>query len=132
MHRARLVLNKLNPIIPNAGDNVRFGTWLLRQNVSKIAVSPQTKYYSAAAAAEPFLNGSSSAYVEEMYNAWLADPKSVHVVCICSSLVLCILISVLIIVFLAVVGCFLQVLLLRSGSWTGVQQSTKSCGAQKQ
>ncbi|KAL0266421.1 UNVERIFIED_CONTAM: hypothetical protein PYX00_008957 [Menopon gallinae] len=79
MHRARLVLNKLTPIVPNAGDNARFGAWLLRHNVGKIAISPQTKYYSAAAAAEPFLNGSSSAYVEEMYNAWLADPKSVHV-----------------------------------------------------
>jgi len=31
-------------------------------------------------AAEPFLNGSSSAYVEEMYNAWLANPQSVHAV----------------------------------------------------
>ena len=29
-------------------------------------------------AAEPFLNGSSSNYVEEMYSAWLEDPKSVH------------------------------------------------------
>ena len=28
--------------------------------------------------AEPFLNGTSSTYVEEMYDAWLADPKSVH------------------------------------------------------
>ena len=33
---------------------------------------------SAALAAEPFLNGSSSNYVEEMYTAWLSDPKSVH------------------------------------------------------
>ncbi|KAK3858902.1 hypothetical protein Pcinc_034936 [Petrolisthes cinctipes] len=32
----------------------------------------------SALAAEPFLNGSSSNYVEEMYNAWLHDPKSVH------------------------------------------------------
>ena len=27
---------------------------------------------------EPFLNGSSSIYVEEMYKAWLKDPNSVH------------------------------------------------------
>lgn len=33
---------------------------------------------AAAAAAEPFLSGSSSVYVEEMYAAWLEDPKSVH------------------------------------------------------
>jgi 2-oxoglutarate dehydrogenase E1 component len=27
---------------------------------------------------EAFLNGSSTAYIEEIYNAWLHDPKSVH------------------------------------------------------
>ena len=32
----------------------------------------------ATAAQEPFLSGSSSNYVEEMYNAWLENPKSVH------------------------------------------------------
>lgn len=30
------------------------------------------------AAAEPFLNGSSSIYIEEMYNAWQQDPSLVH------------------------------------------------------
>lgn len=34
--------------------------------------------YATSASAEPFLNGSSSIYVEEMYNSWLEDPKSVH------------------------------------------------------
>lgn len=34
--------------------------------------------HSASVAAEPFLNGSSAVYVEEMYNAWLENPKSVH------------------------------------------------------
>lgn len=34
----------------------------------------------STAAAEPFLNGSSGAYVEEMYNAWLQNPASVHAV----------------------------------------------------
>ena len=29
-------------------------------------------------ASEPFLNGTSSNYVEEMYIAWLENPKSVH------------------------------------------------------
>ena len=33
---------------------------------------------NAAAAAESFLSGSSSVYVEEMYEAWSYDPKSVH------------------------------------------------------
>lgn len=39
----------------------------------------QQKTFSTAAA-EPFLNGNSSAYVEEMYNAWLQNPSSVHAV----------------------------------------------------
>ncbi|XP_055079996.1 oxoglutarate (alpha-ketoglutarate) dehydrogenase a (lipoamide) isoform X1 [Periophthalmus magnuspinnatus] len=34
--------------------------------------------YSAPVASEPFLNGTSSNYVEEMYFAWLENPKSVH------------------------------------------------------
>lgn len=29
-------------------------------------------------AAEPFLNGTSSVYIEEMYAAWLEDPQAVH------------------------------------------------------
>lgn len=40
------------------------------------------RYYAAQVAAEPFLNGSSSAYVEEMYIAWQEDPSSVHKVSI--------------------------------------------------
>ncbi|EGF84102.1 hypothetical protein BATDEDRAFT_34093 [Batrachochytrium dendrobatidis JAM81] len=37
--------------------------------------SPSTK---PASNAEAFLNGPSSAYIQEMYAAWLQDPKSVH------------------------------------------------------
>ncbi|KAF6086501.1 oxoglutarate dehydrogenase [Phyllostomus discolor] len=38
----------------------------------------QIRCYTAPVAAEPFLNGTSSNYVEEMYYAWLENPKSVH------------------------------------------------------
>uniref|UniRef100_A0A5F9D6K2 2-oxoglutarate dehydrogenase complex component E1 n=1 Tax=Oryctolagus cuniculus TaxID=9986 RepID=A0A5F9D6K2_RABIT len=38
----------------------------------------QSRCYSAPVAAEPFLSGTSSNYVEEMYCAWLENPKSVH------------------------------------------------------
>ena len=34
--------------------------------------------FATQAAAEPFLSGSSSTYVEEMYLAWQRDPDSVH------------------------------------------------------
>uniref|UniRef100_A0A4W5RTR3 2-oxoglutarate dehydrogenase complex component E1 n=1 Tax=Hucho hucho TaxID=62062 RepID=A0A4W5RTR3_9TELE len=34
--------------------------------------------YTASVSAEPFLNGTSSNYVKEMYYAWLENPRSVH------------------------------------------------------
>ena len=45
------------------------------------------KHFSAPVAAEPFINGSSSTYVEEMYIAWQEDPKSVHKVIIPMSMI---------------------------------------------
>lgn len=51
---------------------------LLQLTTELLAASSVRLYNSAAA--EPFLNGSSSAYVEDMYNAWLRDPASVHAV----------------------------------------------------
>lgn len=38
----------------------------------------QMRCYTAPVAAEPFLSGTSCSYVEEMYCAWLEDPRSVH------------------------------------------------------
>lgn len=34
--------------------------------------------FSVAAGAEPFLSGTSSLYVEQMYESWKKDPQSVH------------------------------------------------------
>ena len=33
------------------------------------------------ASAEPFINGTSGTYVEDMYESWKEDPTSVHKVC---------------------------------------------------
>jgi 2-oxoglutarate dehydrogenase E1 component len=38
----------------------------------------QPKQAATEQKAENFLNGSSAAYIEEVYQSWLADPKSVH------------------------------------------------------
>ncbi|XP_072439493.1 2-oxoglutarate dehydrogenase complex component E1 isoform X2 [Chiloscyllium punctatum] len=38
----------------------------------------QTRLYSESGTPEPFLNGNHSNYLEEMYCAWCANPKSVH------------------------------------------------------
>lgn len=79
MHRARSVATKLSPLLGPE----QFGSWLLQSTKPARSLSiTTTRQYNAPVATEPFLNGSSSAYVEEMYNAWLADPKSVHVVSI--------------------------------------------------
>ena len=32
----------------------------------------------SSAGAEPFMNGTSAIYIEEMYESWKADPNSVH------------------------------------------------------
>jgi 2-oxoglutarate dehydrogenase E1 component len=84
MHRVRTVLNNVVPLAPlihNAAGPERFASWLLKSgNTSCTVMVSNTRHYNAPVQTEPFLNGSSSAYVEEMYNAWLADPKSVHVV----------------------------------------------------
>lgn len=74
MHRAR---NLLNTVVGPPGQ--KFAGWLLVKN-SPTATCTECRKYSVPAAAEPFLNGSSSQYVEDMYNAWLADPCSVHAV----------------------------------------------------
>nr|CAH0106468.1 unnamed protein product [Daphnia galeata] len=88
MHRTRSLVAGLLPLIPGAAPE-RLAVWLVKgyvQNSSARAplAALNIRHYSAApppptqAAAEPFLNGSSSVYVEEMYNSWLQDPKSVH------------------------------------------------------
>lgn len=36
------------------------------------------RHYASSVGAEPFINGTSSSYVEEMYESWKEDPTSVH------------------------------------------------------
>lgn len=50
---------------------------LVKKNVNRQAFLPIRTFVSPGAT-EPFLSGSNSSYVEEMYYAWLEDPKSVH------------------------------------------------------
>ncbi|KAI2661390.1 2-oxoglutarate dehydrogenase, mitochondrial [Labeo rohita] len=74
MHRLRTCAARLRPITASQ----------TAKNLSqqRPAAAPRTfqpfRCYTAPVAAEPFLNGTSSNYVEEMYYAWLENPKSVH------------------------------------------------------
>lgn len=79
MHRAKAAISVIAPV-----GQQNFGAWLLRGSsksklTNELVAASSVKLYNSAAA-EPFLNGSSSSYVEEMYNSWLRDPTSVHVV----------------------------------------------------
>lgn len=77
MHRARTALQ----LISHPAGQQNFGSWLVRNPTSKLTselvAASSVKLYNSAAA-EPFLNGSSSNYIDDMYNAWLKDPASVH------------------------------------------------------
>ncbi|XP_066260731.1 2-oxoglutarate dehydrogenase complex component E1 isoform X1 [Euwallacea similis] len=73
MHRARTIVTAIT-----GPTSQKFASWLVKNSPSSVITCNQCRDYSVPAAAEPFLNGSSSQYVEDMYNAWLADPSSVH------------------------------------------------------
>lgn len=77
MHRARFLVNSLT-----ARNGQKFASWLLSKPATPAVCSASARCYNIPATAEPFLNGSSGAYIEDMYNAWLADPTSVHPVSI--------------------------------------------------
>lgn len=53
-------------------------TPVLRRNINSDATAGKNYAAAAAVAAESFLSGSSSIYIEEMYEAWRVDPSSVH------------------------------------------------------
>ncbi|KAK9299311.1 hypothetical protein QLX08_007660 [Tetragonisca angustula] len=82
MYKARTVFSTLAPLAPRMCRPERFASWLVRSHpltrTTQVIVTESIRKYSKVAT-EPFLNGSSSSYVEEMYNAWLQDPHSVHV-----------------------------------------------------
>ncbi|XP_057325103.1 2-oxoglutarate dehydrogenase complex component E1 isoform X6 [Microplitis mediator] len=84
MYKARAVFSSLTPLAPRVCGGERFASWLVRYSPTvrtpqSIATAEPARRFSSKVATEPFLNGSSSSYVEEMYNAWLQDPSSVHV-----------------------------------------------------
>ncbi|XP_058473843.1 2-oxoglutarate dehydrogenase complex component E1-like [Solea solea] len=78
MHRLRTTVARLRPLaatqtvqnVPQVGSSSALrGSLRTFQLVRRLNTS---------VTAEPFLNGTSSNYVEEMYYAWLEDPNNVH------------------------------------------------------
>ncbi|XP_031841222.1 oxoglutarate dehydrogenase Nc73EF isoform X2 [Nomia melanderi] len=83
MYKARTVFSTLAPLAPRMCGPKRFASWLVRSHpldrTTQVMATESIRKYNSRAATEPFLNGTTSSYVEEMYNAWLQDPHSVHV-----------------------------------------------------
>ncbi|XP_011873005.1 PREDICTED: 2-oxoglutarate dehydrogenase, mitochondrial isoform X4 [Vollenhovia emeryi] len=83
MYKARTIFSTLAPLAPRVCGPERYASWVVRSHpltrTSQVIFTEPARRYNSRAATEPFLNGSSSNYVEEMYNAWLQDPNSVHV-----------------------------------------------------
>ncbi|OTF72161.1 hypothetical protein BLA29_006283 [Euroglyphus maynei] len=87
MYRAALALKSSHRLYGGFNGlfiNGRFGI-LVKQLQPTSSTTPTSQSAAATQAAiatrvvqEPFLNGSSSVYVEEMYKSWLKDPNSVH------------------------------------------------------
>ncbi|KAM6040508.1 2-oxoglutarate dehydrogenase complex component E1 isoform 2-T2 [Chlamydotis macqueenii] len=73
MLKLRTCVSKLRPVM--ASQTVRT---ISQHRPAALRTFQQIRCYSAPMAAEPFLSGTSSNYVEEMYYAWLENPKSVH------------------------------------------------------
>ncbi|XP_037934152.1 2-oxoglutarate dehydrogenase-like, mitochondrial isoform X2 [Teleopsis dalmanni] len=78
MHRASATIS--TTLTPMSRRN--FLIWMQNANNRKLirnaAAAIWARKYSSAALNEQFVNGTSAAYVEEIYNSWLRDPQSVH------------------------------------------------------
>ena len=80
-------MHNVGPLVPHLTSEATV-SWLSRTSESCLTRQPtifngqSARGQRTAGAEEPFLSGSSGGYVEEMYAAWMQDPKSVHAVSI--------------------------------------------------
>uniref|UniRef100_A0A3Q2Q527 oxoglutarate dehydrogenase (succinyl-transferring) n=1 Tax=Fundulus heteroclitus TaxID=8078 RepID=A0A3Q2Q527_FUNHE len=77
MHRLRTTVARLRPLAA-AQTPLSLAQSRLSPLEGGLRTLEPVRCLNASVAAEPFLNGTSSNYVEEMYYAWLEDPKTVH------------------------------------------------------
>jgi 2-oxoglutarate dehydrogenase E1 component len=78
MYRTKQLVSSILPLTPSCRTEKLVAFLTRTCEAVRCLSAPPPPLTANALAAEPFLNGSSSTYVEEMYNAWLMDPKSVH------------------------------------------------------
>uniref|UniRef100_A0A673KIK3 2-oxoglutarate dehydrogenase complex component E1 n=1 Tax=Sinocyclocheilus rhinocerous TaxID=307959 RepID=A0A673KIK3_9TELE len=77
MHRLRTCAALLRPVTTSQ-NATSFSQQRTAVTPGALRTFQPFRCYTAPVAAEPFLNGTSSNYVEEMYYSWLENPKSVH------------------------------------------------------
>ncbi|KAJ7988277.1 hypothetical protein DPEC_G00321910 [Dallia pectoralis] len=77
MHHLRTTVAILRPITANQKAQGLLQARRLAAGGALSTPEPM-RSYTAPVSAEPFLNGTSCNYVEEMYYAWLENPRSVH------------------------------------------------------
>ncbi|XP_008280042.1 2-oxoglutarate dehydrogenase, mitochondrial isoform X4 [Stegastes partitus] len=77
MHRLRTTVARLQPLTAAQTAQSRSQHRTVVVKGGSRTFQPARRL-NASVAAEPFLNGTSSNYVEEMYYAWLENPRNVH------------------------------------------------------
>lgn len=77
MHRLRTTCARLRPLTAAHTAKTSPRPRLLSIERDLRTLQP-ARHLNSSLTAEPFLNGTSSNYLEEMYFAWLEDPKNVH------------------------------------------------------
>ncbi len=85
MHRLRTTVTRLRPLTA-AQTAQSLSQPRLSASDRGLRTFQPVRRQNTSVAAEPFLNGTSSNYVEEMYYAWLENPRNVHKVlnvCVC-------------------------------------------------
>ncbi|KAA8579206.1 hypothetical protein FQN60_000028, partial [Etheostoma spectabile] len=78
MHRLRTTVARLRPLTAAQTAQSPSRPRLLAIEGGLRTFEPARRLNTSSVVAEPFLNGTSSNYVEEMYYAWLENPRNVH------------------------------------------------------
>lgn len=77
MHRLRTTVARLRPLTAAQTAQSLSQPRTMAMDGGSRTFQP-VRRQNTSVAAEPFLNGTSSNYVEEMYYAWLENPRNVH------------------------------------------------------
>lgn len=78
MHRLRTTYARLRPLTAAPHTAKTLSQPRLFSVERGLRTLQPARHLNSSVTAEPFLNGTSSNYVEELYYAWLEDPKNVH------------------------------------------------------